>query len=74
MIGLFTRLLARTAIHETDPDEKRTTLADIEALLREIAATPAERGDWTDGDPSHANGVNPAYDHAQAGVLIWASK
>jgi hypothetical protein len=46
MIGLFTRLRARRDVHEAEPDERRTTLAEIEALLREIAAKPAEI-DWT---------------------------
>jgi hypothetical protein len=50
MIGLFARLRARRDVHEADPEERRTTLAEIEALLREIAAKPAGRNDWSVGD------------------------
>jgi len=57
MLGLFTRLRARPDVREADADEKRTTLADIEALLREIAAKPAGCGDWADIGPSDPHGA-----------------
>src|SRR4051794_24578436 len=69
MIGLFARLRDRRDVHEADPEERRTTLAEIEALLREIAAKPAGRNDWPVGrcvGPARGRGVGG---QAQAGVL-----
>ena len=55
MFGLFNRARPRLAAPACAWDEGRMSLAEIEALLREIAADQSNRGAAADGEPSRSN-------------------
>ena len=62
MIGLFSR--ARPRPEAPAPDESRMTMAEVEALLREIAADRPNRGVAADVEQHRLRRASEAADRA----------
>jgi len=62
MIGLFSR--ARPRREAPAPDESRMTMAEVEALLREIAADRPNRGVAADVEQHRLRRASEAADRA----------
>lgn len=54
MRGFFARSRLRRETFASTPDESRMSLADVEALLREIAAARTDQADADEDEPSSA--------------------